>query len=383
MISPESYWIQGSTPDSVFDTGTRFHDMDSRKNVIGGASSVDGSLTPLSVDVNRTRWNDVRGQSSSSFFADRSSAGSLSSSPGGGLDPTDHVPVKFVTDASRLWYQPLISREEVISSLKDRPVGSFLIRDSNTYPGSFALAVKVATVPDNAPTKKFREDSFEEDLVRHFLIETTPTGVHLKGHKTEPVFANLDSFVYQHSVVPLSLPCRLLLPTFANDDSEAILRSLETSPSTEETVHCAFTVLYIASEGVELLSGPEAVDRTTTSILEKASALKTTVVGLKVSPRGVTITDNKRCLFFRQHFPADLIRYCGVDRRLRCWTHFDQQTGQITKNKIFAIIVRRSGSSVENECHVFAEMDAVSPSSSSGPILNLVNQMISDRDHRE
>ena len=50
------------------------------------------------------------------------------------------------------------------------------------------------------------------ELVRHFLIEPSAKGVKLKGCSNEPVFGSLASLVYQHSITPLALPCKLLLP---------------------------------------------------------------------------------------------------------------------------------------------------------------------------
>lgn len=50
--------------------------------------------------------------------------------------------------------------------------------------------------------------------MRHFLIEPTAKGVKLKGCNNEPVFGSLAALVYQHSITPLALPCKLLLPDF-------------------------------------------------------------------------------------------------------------------------------------------------------------------------
>ncbi len=52
------------------------------------------------------------------------------------------------------------------------------------------------------------------ELVRHFLIEPSPKGVKLKGCNNEPVFGTLSALVYQHSITPLALPCKLLLPEY-------------------------------------------------------------------------------------------------------------------------------------------------------------------------
>ena len=71
------------------------------------------------------------------------------------------------------------------------------------------------------------------ELVRHYLIERTPAGyVRLKGCSNEPDFGmflmkyishrnkilicflvNLSALVYQHTIAPLALPVKLVLPT--------------------------------------------------------------------------------------------------------------------------------------------------------------------------
>lgn len=50
--------------------------------------------------------------------------------------------------------------------------------------------------------------------MRHFLIEPSNKGVKLKGCNNEPVFGSLSALVYQHSITPLALPTKLLLPDF-------------------------------------------------------------------------------------------------------------------------------------------------------------------------
>lgn len=74
--------------------------------------------------------------------------------------------------------------------LKDRPPGTFVVRDSNSFPGAFGLALKVATPPPSTPGKALSDPSTE--LVRHFLIEPTSRGVRLKGCANEPVFSKLQ-----------------------------------------------------------------------------------------------------------------------------------------------------------------------------------------------
>lgn len=72
-----------------------------------------------------------------------------------------------------------------ISMLRDKAPGTFVVRDSNSFPGAFGLALKVSTPPPNVASKS--SDPANE-LVRHFLIEPTSRGVRLKGCANEPVF---------------------------------------------------------------------------------------------------------------------------------------------------------------------------------------------------
>ena len=87
--------------------------------------------------------------------------------------------VKFTRDLSNFWYKPNASREETIAGLRFQPMGSFIIRNSNSFPGAYGLAIKVD------------ESTTTEDSVRHFLIEPTKYGVRLRGSAVEPVFGKL------------------------------------------------------------------------------------------------------------------------------------------------------------------------------------------------
>lgn len=162
-----------------------------------------------------------------------------------------------------------------ICILKDREPGAFVIRDSNSFRGAYGLAMKVASPPPmvqqnkkgkislrassqsslNRPSSSFIFCSYFEvgditnELVRHFLIETSAKGVRLKGCPNEPYFGNdgflsavyctnlnwypmnsmyivlfvycnlclfagcLSALVYQHAITPLALPCKLMIPT--------------------------------------------------------------------------------------------------------------------------------------------------------------------------
>ena len=117
---------------------------------------------------------------------------------------------KSVKTTQNFWYKPKISRDEAINLLKDKQPGTFLIRDSNNFPGAYGLALKVDKHPANVQLKPGADPLNE--LVRHFLIEPTTKGVRIKGCYNEPIFGSLSALVYQHSLTPLALPIKLNLP---------------------------------------------------------------------------------------------------------------------------------------------------------------------------
>ena len=77
----------------------------------------------------------------------------------------------------------------VINQLKDSIPGTFIVRDSNSFPGAFGLAVRVAQLPPNVQVKQSHDMSSE--YVRFYLIEPTAKGVKLKGCSNEPVFGKI------------------------------------------------------------------------------------------------------------------------------------------------------------------------------------------------
>lgn len=88
-----------------------------------------------------------------------------------------------------------------VNLLKTKPPGTFLIRDSQGFPGSYGLAVKVETLPAGIQSKPGADPQAE--LVRHYLIERTPTGhVRLKGCQNEPDFGQLKAIFLKHHFIP-------------------------------------------------------------------------------------------------------------------------------------------------------------------------------------
>ncbi|XP_069041206.1 tensin-2 isoform X2 [Lepisosteus oculatus] len=279
------------------------------------------------------------------------------------------VNAKFVQDTSRFWYKPNISRDQAIAVLKEKEPGAFLIRDSNSFHGAYGLALKVATPPPNVNTHSSKGDPLDQ-LVRHFLIETGPRGVKIKGCQNEPHFGSLSALVYQHSITPISLPCTLRIP-----EKDPIGETQEvSSPSNMSTAAdllkqgAACNVLYLNSVETESLTGPQAVSKAASATLSRSPRPPATVVHFKVSAQGITLTDSQRRVFFRRHYPVNSVTFSNVDPQDRRWTNPDGTT-----SKIFGFVAKKQGSVLENVCHLFAELDPEQPASA---IVNFINKVM-------
>ncbi|KAK6054046.1 SH2 domain protein [Cooperia oncophora] len=158
--------------------------------------------------------------------------------------------------------------------LRDKAPGTFVVRDSNSFPGAFGLALKVATPPPGVAPGDGTE------LVRHFLIEPSPKGVKLKGCNNEPVFGSLSALVYQHSITPLALPTKLLLPEY--DPATTPEHVSATQALLEQGAAC--NVAYIGSVDCESLTGSECVRRAVAITVEDAQRNVTRPVSVHFKP---------------------------------------------------------------------------------------------------
>ncbi|XP_032801066.1 tensin-3-like isoform X1 [Petromyzon marinus] len=277
-------------------------------------------------------------------------------------DGTLESPVNFVQDTSKYWYKPDISRDQAITMLKGRDPGAFVIRDSSSFRGAYGLALKVATPP--GPSLDSKKGDPASELVRHFLIESTPKGVRLKGCSNEPVFGSLSALVYQHSITPLALPCKLLVPEHDPLDTSSVNSASELLKQ-----GAACNVLFLGSVEMESLTGPQAIGKATAEILDMKPRPVATTVHFKVSAQGITLTDNQRRLFFRRHYPVSTVTFCNVDPETRTWVQAEGTPG----SRVFGFVARKPGSSTDNLCHLFAELDPEQPAAA---IVNFVSKVL-------
>uniref|UniRef100_A0A8C5NBS8 Tensin-like n=1 Tax=Gouania willdenowi TaxID=441366 RepID=A0A8C5NBS8_GOUWI len=271
--------------------------------------------------------------------------------------PDIKMNVKFVQDTSKFWYKPDISREQAINLLKDREPGAFIIRDSHSFRGAYGLAMKVACPPPTVQQNKKVGDMTNE-LVRHFLIETSPKGVRLKGCPNEPYFGCLSALVYQHSMTPLALPCKLMIPT-KDPNKEALELATPTDPVVELLKQgAACNVLYINSVDMESLTGPQAITKAISQTMASNPLPDATTVHFRVSTQGITLTDSQRRIFFRRHYPISTVTYCDTDPQDRKWGK--EGGGSV---RLFGFVARKQGSTTDNVSHLFAELDPDQPAS--------------------
>ncbi|KAH9283369.1 Tensin [Echinococcus granulosus] len=151
------------------------------------------------------------------------------------LTPSGPADLALVEATSPVWYRLKISRQEAISILKNQPPGSFLVRDSTTFKDAYGLAVKSTKPPSKTGQKsgfaKFMKNILNDinnDLVRHYLIETVTTpnrGVRIKGFSAEQVFPNLLALIQYHTQYPVALPCCLVLPPIPPSQTGAVITS--------------------------------------------------------------------------------------------------------------------------------------------------------------
>uniref|UniRef100_A0A672JYB7 Tensin 3 n=1 Tax=Sinocyclocheilus grahami TaxID=75366 RepID=A0A672JYB7_SINGR len=299
-----------------------------------------------------------QGSESPSGFSSPHSV-SLLSIPFPSVLPSDRLTVSFVQDTSKYWYKPDIAREQAITVLKDREPGSFIVRDSHSFRGAYGLAMKVSTPPLSALQSR-RGVDLSSELVRHFLIECSARGVRLKGCPNEPYFGSLSALVCQHSITPLALPCKLIIPDRdpLEDAVSASSQSITNSAAELLKQGAACNVWFLGSVEMESLTGFQAVQKATAEVLSADSLPSFTVVHFKVSSQGITLTDNQRKLFFRRHYAVKTVIFCALDPQDR---------------KIFGFVARKAGSGLENVCHVFAEHDPEQPASA---IVNFISKVM-------
>ncbi|KAM4750621.1 tensin-4-like isoform 1-T2 [Anableps anableps] len=363
--SPES--MPSCTPGSFTD-GSSCHPFDSRPSLTKqghlhelhsrGANSSPASLAGSQTDIpllliNGAPQSDLRISGSEGDLFQKIPASPSKQKCFQAIFSGSQPSMKFVMDTSKFWFRPHISRAEAEALLMDKEAGTFVVRDSTSYRGSFGLAMKVDQSPTTFTAAAYPGES-GSDLIRHFLIESSAKGVRIRGSSQEPYFGSLSALVYQHTISAYALPCKLLL----NDqDLGTTGEKVNEKASLEDKITTACNFVYLNAVPTEMLTGPCAVQRAVSLTLEKApGSFAPSIVNMKVSLKGVTLTDINRKLFFRRHYPAYLLSYSGEDPDHRLWLK-----GTGFGARMFGFVAKGVEAGMENVCHIFAECDPIQP----------------------
>lgn len=117
------------------------------------------------------------------------------------------------------WFQAGIPREITLEVLGQEPVGAFMVRESTSKPGCYALSLRVPR-------------DFQPTGIAHYLIMRTNKGFKIKGFTKE--FSTLTALITHHSVMPELLPCTLSLnrykPTYIKTDSSSDFADINSDP---------------------------------------------------------------------------------------------------------------------------------------------------------
>jgi len=114
------------------------------------------------------------------------------------------------------WYQQGLSRDITTEILSNRPIGAFVVRQSQSRSDALALSVHIPY-----------------GMVAHYLIQKLihNNKLYYKIQDSKKMFQSLVSLVIHHSVMPECLPCPLILShsDIGSDDENHVNKQLSTS----------------------------------------------------------------------------------------------------------------------------------------------------------
>ncbi|XP_071805500.1 uncharacterized protein [Asterias amurensis] len=118
------------------------------------------------------------------------------------------LPYRDITEAP--WFKAGVPREIAVEILQQEEKGAFIVRESKSHPGCFALSIKV-------------DLNFNESGIANYLVVRTKNGGYtIKGFGRD--FADLPRLVHHYSFYQEQLPCKLVLsrcnPLFRQDEEE-------------------------------------------------------------------------------------------------------------------------------------------------------------------
>jgi tensin len=235
--------------------------------------------------------------------------------------------------------------------------GCFIVRDSQTVSGGYALTIKVS-VELMRQRKKIADDiEITADMcVTHFLIQPDPEGVKLQGWD-EPAFKTLPDFIAKHTMEKLCLPCILKLP---KDSSH---HQVKKKDQVQLISAAACDLILLGSIEVLHSMGEGPISEAARQL--KALGLHSaTVVNFKASVNGLTITDNSNGILTKRNYPINCITFCGLGPNDIRWNL--SHLGIPASKSCFGII-HKMLDAPGYLCLLFTQFDP------SQPVLNIVS----------
>ena len=148
------------------------------------------------------------------------------------------------------WFYGPICRDKAIAILAHQSIGSFLVRESTSKPGCYALSLRVP--------KRFQVTG-----VAHYLILTTSAGtLKIKGFTKE--FSSLYSLIVHHSIMQELLPCPLDLSSIKQQQQQ-YNQTIIISPTEAQTQLMEDTTIKSNSPSMSTLNAASATASSSTS----------------------------------------------------------------------------------------------------------------------
>lgn len=277
-----------------------------------------------------------------------------------------------LTDSIEHWYKPSLSRDEATAILQTKSVGHFIIRDSSTVNGGYALSLRV---PDDfLQLHQNLADSKSlpiHDIVRHFLIAPHMKGVRLQGWE-EPPFENLTTFVHRHTNEAMSLPCKLKGPVgVTNQVSRVPVPSQK--PQSLQNIEIAGKAVYLGGLSIVGKGTKFQIEEVAKKLSEAKKSLSI-LVEIRVSTQnGISVIDVNKRAFDKRQFNRKQINFTAQCPTVKWEGRIEEiNTGKCedVKNAVCFGIVVDILSQAGSTCLIFADP---SPSNISHTLISFIN----------
>ncbi|XP_071945037.1 uncharacterized protein [Antedon mediterranea] len=127
------------------------------------------------------------------------------------IHPPSNISNKFAGELAKApWFRTGIPKEIAVDILSQENIGAFMVRESKSHPGCFALSIRVQTTFNKS------------GLANYLIVKTKNGGYTIKGFGKD--FEDLPRLIHHYSIHQDQLPCLLVLartnPGFDSADDD-------------------------------------------------------------------------------------------------------------------------------------------------------------------